>query len=210
MAKTFQVLVSGGGIAGPCFAYWMSKASFPVKITVVERSSVPRNSGQAVDIRDAAVTVLQKMGLEQAIRDKTTTERGTEVVLRDGKSTASFAATGDTGSQGFTSEFEILRGDLASIFHDATKNNKNIEYVFGEYVTAVEPQDDGKVTVQFANRLPSKSYDLVVGADGMHSKIRRLFWGHGPEGDNYVKKLGQYCSFFTIPKIESDTKFSQW
>ncbi|KAL1598751.1 hypothetical protein SLS60_007892 [Paraconiothyrium brasiliense] len=206
-----SILISGGGIAGPCLAWWLNKAKVDAQITIIERAVEPRASGQAVDIRGAAVDVMKAMGLEQAIRDKSTTEVGFEFVYADGVSTARIAATGDDKNQSFTSEYEILRADLANIFYDATKNMKSIEYVFDETIKdLVQDAQTGKVHVTFANHLSQAYYDLVVGADGQISRTRRLAFGHGPQNDDYLRRLGEYMAFFTIPRIESDSQWAQW
>ena len=99
-----NILISGGGIAGPCLAWWLNRASVDARITIIERAPRLRESGQAVDIRGAAVDVMKAMGLEQAIRDKNTTEVGFEYVYPDGVSKARMDATGDDKNQSFTSE----------------------------------------------------------------------------------------------------------
>jgi 2-polyprenyl-6-methoxyphenol hydroxylase-like FAD-dependent oxidoreductase len=211
MSKPLEILISGAGVAGPCISYWFTRAKLSAHITIIERFPRPRTSGQAVDIRDAGVDVIQAMGLEKAISEMHTTEEGFDFIYRDGVNSANFPATGDASSQSFTSEYEILRGDLGKLFYDATKDIKTIEYVFDEYVTeATENADGKKVRVAFANHLPEKEFDLVIGADGMVSTIRKIVWGAGPDGNQYLSRLGQYMAFFTIPKDKTDNKNSQW
>lgn len=109
-----------------------------------------------------------------------------------------------------TSEYEILRGDMAKIVYDATKDLENISYVFDEMVTATEEQENEKVLVTFKNKLPKTEYDVVVGADGMMSRTRRLVFGHGPNNDDYLYRLGQYSALFTMPRADVDTQYAQW
>lgn len=205
--SNLNILISGGGIAGPCLAWFLTKR-LQATVTVVERAPSPRTSGQAVDIRDAAVPIMRRMGLEEDIKNKNTTEEGTEFVYADGKTKASFPASGDSKTQSLTSEYEILRGDLAKIIFEATKDG--VRYVFDEYVTGIEELDGEKVKARFANHLPETQFDLVVGADGMISNTRRIVFGRGPEEKDYLKPLGQYIAFFTIPREEGDTKWAQW
>lgn len=99
-----KILISGGGIAETCLAWWLNKVNVDAQITIIERAAEPRSSGQAVDIRGGAIDVMKAMGLEQKIRDKGTTEVGFEFVYSDGVSKARMAATGDDKAQSFTSE----------------------------------------------------------------------------------------------------------
>lgn len=109
-----------------------------------------------------------------------------------------------------TSEYEILRGDLAKILYEETKDLENITYVFNEMITDIKDTSDNKVEVTFKNSLPTAKYDVVIGADGMMSRTRRLVFGHGPNNDDYLYRLGQYAALFTIPRTDDDTKFAQW
>lgn len=100
-----KILISGGGIAGPCLAWWLHEAKVDAHVTIVERAPEPRTSGQAVDVRGAAVLVMKAMGLEQIIREKNTTEIGSQFVYADGLTKATIEATGEDKTQSFTSEY---------------------------------------------------------------------------------------------------------
>jgi 2-polyprenyl-6-methoxyphenol hydroxylase-like FAD-dependent oxidoreductase len=201
-----NILISGGGIAGPCLAWWLHKGLPNSNITILERAPEPRVSGQAIDIRDFGVDVVRRMGLIDLVKSRGTTEEGISFVYSDGVTKATFPASGDEENQGFTSEFEILRGDLAEIFYDVTK--ETVRWQFDEYIEGVEELGSGKVKVTFANHLQPEEYDVVVGADGIVSRTRRVVWGKGPDEKEYIKSMGQYCSFFTIPKTDEDSKFA--
>ncbi|KAJ3038981.1 hypothetical protein HDV00_012739 [Rhizophlyctis rosea] len=211
-----KILVAGAGIAGPAFAFWLHKLLPSTSITILERSPAPRLSGQAVDIRAAAVPIVQRMGLLEKVKEKTTTEVGVQFIAADGSVAGTFPASGDVEAQSATSEFEILRGDLASIFYDATKDLENITYVFDEMISEiVQTATPGKVEVTFANNhLPTSSYDLVVGADGQSSRTRRLLFDQDiPDSTKmhaHLRRLGQYMAYFTIPKVDSDPSYAQW
>jgi 2-polyprenyl-6-methoxyphenol hydroxylase-like FAD-dependent oxidoreductase len=85
-----------------------------------------------------------------------------------------------------------------------------ITYVFDEMISSITQTADSKVEVTFTNRLPTAQYNLVVGADGMMSRTRRLVFGRGPNDDEYIHRLGQYAVLFTMPRTEQDTNFAQW
>jgi 2-polyprenyl-6-methoxyphenol hydroxylase-like FAD-dependent oxidoreductase len=95
-----KVLVVGSGIAGPCFAFWLHKFLPSSDITILERAPEPRLGGQAVDLRSAAVPIVDRMGLLQAVKEKTTTEAGIEFIYADGRTKATFPVSGDAEQQG--------------------------------------------------------------------------------------------------------------
>jgi len=113
-----NVLISGSGIAGSVFAFWLLRADPNANITIVERDPALRLTGASVDIRSSAVDIIKWMGVEQEIRNQSTNEEGMQVVDANGKAVATLRATGNSDVQSMTSEFEIFRGALAKIFID--------------------------------------------------------------------------------------------
>ncbi|MEV4130121.1 FAD-dependent monooxygenase [Nocardia sp. NPDC049707] len=172
------VLISGASIAGPALAYWLSRYGF--EVTVVERAPQLRPGGQAVDFTGQTHhKVLEQMGILDEIYAHRTGTTDTVFVDEDGAQLASI--TGDfTGG-----DVEILRGDLARIMYE--KTYQDCEYVFGDSISALTETDDG-VWVEFEKGAP-RGFDLVFGADGIHSRVRRLAFG--PEKE-FVKHLGHY------------------
>ncbi|MFD2904990.1 FAD-dependent monooxygenase [Sphingobacterium anhuiense] len=191
------VLVSGASIAGPALAFWLHRFGFDV--TIVERAEELRLGGQNIDVRDEAQKVVQLMGLEDEIRAANTGELGIRFVDVNNHTLAEFPKT--NGGFG-TAELEILRGDLAQVFFNATKDN--IPYIFGDQILALVEAED-KVNVTFKNSTP-RSFDLVIAADGIRSSTRKLIFGDEP----VIKYIGVYCSYLTIPRIDSDTSWAYW
>ncbi|KAK1772799.1 FAD/NAD(P)-binding domain-protein [Phialemonium atrogriseum] len=192
-----KVLIVGASIAGPTAAYWLAKAG--ASVTIIERFPNMRTNGQNIDIRTAGVTVMRKMpGMEAAVRAKTIDIEGISVVRDDGRPYGTIRATGNPDQQSFVSEFEIFRGDLAQILFDLTKDNENINYVFGEQVTSIQQneQDDGPVTVEFANGFPTSEYDLVVACDGATSRTRAIGLGCGVR--DHIRPTNCWAAFFSI------------
>jgi 2-polyprenyl-6-methoxyphenol hydroxylase-like FAD-dependent oxidoreductase len=76
-----KILISGGGVAGPALAYWLTRSPHlsGLDITIVERSTSPRTTGQAIDLRGPGVQVMQLMGLEAEVRRRTTHEKGVNI-----------------------------------------------------------------------------------------------------------------------------------
>jgi 2-polyprenyl-6-methoxyphenol hydroxylase-like FAD-dependent oxidoreductase len=194
---TRSVLISGAGIAGPALASWLTRRG--VAVTVVERAAAPRPGGQAVDLRGAARTVADRMGLLDEIRGVSLDQRGIAWVRADG-SIAARLPTDAFGGEGIVSEIEVLRGDLADVLHRATR--ARAEYVFGDAVTGLADDGDG-VTVTFERSAPRR-FDLVVGADGSHSVVRALAFG--PE-EGCTRPLGLYGCWFTAP---ADVDLDGW
>jgi 2-polyprenyl-6-methoxyphenol hydroxylase-like FAD-dependent oxidoreductase len=182
--KNESVLISGASIAGPALAFWLRRYGF--RPTIVEQAPALRPGGYAVDFRGASVRVIERMGLLAEVRRMQTRIGAITVVDRDNNKIASMP-------DGFTSgELEILRGDLAGIFYDATR--AATEYIFDDSIDAIEETDTG-VDVRF-QRGERRRFDLVVGADGLHSRVRSLAFG---EEASFVRYLGYYVSIFSIP-----------
>ena len=192
-----KVLVVGASIAGPTAAYWFAKAG--ADVTVVERFPRLRTSGQSIDIRTVGVTVMRKMpGMEAAVRAKTTQIEGVSFVSENGRPYGTLRATGNPDQQSLVSEYEIFRGDLAEVLFDLTKDNKSIKYVFGEQVVSMQQneKDDGPITVEFANGLPTSEYDLVVACDGATSRTRAIGLGCGVR--THIKPTNCWAAYFSI------------
>ncbi|MEU5263454.1 FAD-dependent monooxygenase [Amycolatopsis sp. NPDC021455] len=179
-----RVLISGASVAGPALAFWLRRHGFTP--TVVERAPEPRDGGYAVDFRGASLRVLDRMGLLGQVEAAAT--RMGEVTYVDSAGRP-LVVTPPTYQSG---ELEILRGDLSRILYEATEDG--VEYVFGDSITGVTEHGEG-VTVTFDRGEP-REFDLVVGADGLHSNVRSLVFG---DESRFRRDLGYYVSIFTVP-----------
>ncbi|MEV0412220.1 FAD-dependent monooxygenase [Streptomyces sp. NPDC050448] len=181
--KKLSVLISGASVAGPALAYWLHRYGFTT--TIVERAPALRDGGYAVDFRgEAHLSVLRGMDILDDIERARTGMGSMSYVNSAGKPQAELPA------DLFAGDVEILRGDLARILYDATV--KHTEYVFGDSITSLTEDAEG-VTVTFERGAPRR-FDLVIGADGLHSTTRRLAFG--PE-EQFVRHLGVHCAIFT-------------
>ncbi|MFC5182722.1 FAD-dependent monooxygenase [Actinomadura harenae] len=182
---TKNILISGASVAGPALAYWLHRHGHTV--TIVEKAAELRDGGYAVDFRgEAHLRILQEMGVLDDIRREQTHTGAMVYVNTRGKRLASMPA------DLFAGDVEILRGDLARILFEKTA--PYTRYVFGDSIARMDEDADG-VHVTFDSGAAGR-YDLVIGADGLHSNVRRLAFG--PERD-HVSHLGLYCAIFTVP-----------
>ncbi len=182
--KNTTVLISGASIAGPALAYWLNR--YGCTVTVVEKAPALRAGGQAVDFKGTTHhTVLERMGILEAVRRRQT--GGTDQVIVDGNGRRLAVMPGDFSG----GDIEILRGDLAALLYEETSGRS--EYIFGDSITSLT-QTAGGVHVTFQRAAP-RTFDLVVGADGIHSNVRRLAFG--PES-RYVRFLGHYYALAEI------------
>ena len=192
-----RALISGAGIAGSTLAWFLAKAGS--RITIVEKSHSLLPHGQNVDIQGSARTVIKKMKLMDQIRRFNTKEMGTQFIDPKGRPFAPFPVK-EGSSASFTSEFEILRGDLAAVLYEATKDHPNVNYLFGTIIKEVVSNDGDTVKVELSNG-EVQEFNLLVAADGQWSKVRKQCFP--PEYVNVVD-LGMHVVYWTVPRLPSD------
>jgi 2-polyprenyl-6-methoxyphenol hydroxylase-like FAD-dependent oxidoreductase len=184
-----RVLVQGASIAGPALAHWLRRHG--AEVTVVEQTAGLRPGGQAVDARGVAKEVIRRMGLEGPVRAACTDTAGAYLVDVDGNVLETHRAD-DHGGDGYIAEIEILRGDLAEVLYDDTRDS--VEYLFGDRIADLTQDADG-VDVTFASG-GRRRFDLVIGADGLHSALRGMVFG---PRERYVRHLGLVLAYYSVP-----------
>lgn len=187
-----RILISGAGIAGCTLANLLSRNG--LRPTVVERSAGSRSSGAPVDVRGEAVDVADRLGITSRLRDAATSATVLSFVNGSGRRVgriplSNFAA----GSR----DIELPRGDLSDIIYEASRDQ--VEYLFDDTITGLA-QDEAGVDVTF-DRAPARRFDLVIGADGLHSTVRRLAFG--PEQE-FMRHLGVFVATLPLPLEVAD------
>ncbi|KAK7738621.1 hypothetical protein SLS62_011341 [Diatrype stigma] len=215
-----KILISGAGIAGSSLAFWLGKLGH--NVTVIEWYPQLRTTGLQLDLRGHGIEVLKRMGLEAAFRAKAAPEQGLQIVDSTGRRRAFFPANkSGKGLQSFTSEFEIMRGDLCRLLYDAAVENR-ARYVFGSSIESFEDKGDSvevrfkrtggaegkgegqKETTATTTTTETERFDLLVGADGQWSRTRKMMLGSDTEG---VYPLhGQHIAYFSIPRPADESK----
>ncbi|MFC5788560.1 FAD-dependent monooxygenase [Agromyces tardus] len=187
-----KVLVSGAGIAGLALAHVLADGGHDV--VVVEIAPALRSGGQLVDLRGTSREAAARMGLLSRIEEAQLAQRGMRYVDDDNRTLAVIGVE-LFGGNGPVADLEIVRGELTRVLFDATAGR--VEHRFDDSIVALEQDDDG-VDVRFDRAAPER-FDLVVAADGVHSRVRRLLWG---EEAQFARPLGGRMSFFTVPEPE--------
>ncbi|MEV7195131.1 FAD-dependent monooxygenase [Streptomyces sp. NPDC093510] len=180
-----NVLISGASVAGPALALWLAR--YGARVTVLEKAPALREGGFAVDFRgEVHRTVLRRMGIWDEVHRRQTHMGRQTIVEADDRERLDLPAFFMSG------DVEVFRGDLSKILYERTKDD--VEYVFGDSVATLT-EDSGGVDVTFDHGAPRR-FDLVVGADGLHSHTRRLVFG---DESRYLRFLGYYVAGFDMP-----------
>lgn len=183
------VLVSGASIAGPALAYWLQRFGF--EVTLVEKARELRAGGYPIDIRGTALGVIERMGLIEPIRAAHIDTRKLTFVDGEGEVIGEICPEAVSGGvEG--RDLELPRGQLAKILFDAVRGD--VETMFDNSIAAM--RDDGlAVEVSFRNG-EQRTFDLVIGADGLHSNTRSLSFGPEKQFERY---LGFCFAGFSMP-----------
>lgn len=185
-----NILISGAGVSGLALAYWLKRFGF--NPTVVEKHSAVRTGGYKIDCRGVALDIVKRMGIYDAIVVNQTAISRAICVDNAGNQIAEMTAD-LCGIRQEGVDLEIMRGNLCLIMKEAAHG---IEYIFDDSITQIS-QDQQSVHVQFEKSQP-RTFDLVIGADGLHSVVRKLVFG---EETQFAQELGISIAVFSIPNI---------
>jgi len=186
------ILISGAGVAGLAVAYWLDRAGYAA--TVIERAPALRRGGQAIDIRGVALDVTKAMGLLEDARALRTRLKGMSMLDADGNEIQ--RTEGRTFSAGRldSDDIEIFRDDLCELL--LGKLGSQVEFLYGDSIAALA-QTDERVAVTLASG-GHREFDLVVGADGVYSNVRKLCFA---DESAVVRPLGMALALFSVPNL---------
>jgi 2-polyprenyl-6-methoxyphenol hydroxylase-like FAD-dependent oxidoreductase len=173
-----RVLISGAGIAGPTLAYWLAR--YGMTPTIVEKAPALRTGGYVIDFWGSGFDIAERMGLLPQILSSGYIVQEVRVVNDQGRRVAGFPAAAFTRATN-NRYVSVPRGDLAAaIFHSLD----GVETIFGDGIARVE-QHAENIQVLFDSGSTSQ-FDLLIGADGLHSRVRELIHGPGPGFERYL------------------------
>ncbi|MCQ4200357.1 FAD-dependent monooxygenase [Streptomyces coelicoflavus] len=184
-----RVLISGASITGPALAHWLDRYGF--EVTVVEKAAAVRGGGYAIDVRGTAREAVDRMGLLPALRKAHVDSQRITFVDAAGEPVGSLQPEQLTGGETGV-DLEVRRGDLADALYTPLRDR--VEFLFDDSIATLDDVGDA-VHVVFDSGL-RRTFDLVVGADGLHSNTRRLVFG--PE-EPFHRYLGHVFAGFTLP-----------
>lgn len=184
-----KVLISGASIAGPALAFWLHRYGFAV--TVVEKASTPRADGYPIDVRGTAVEVVRRMGILPRLQEAHIDTGRITFLGADGSTVAALDPQTVAGGT-VERDLELRRGDLGGVLYEAVRDN--VEFLFNDSIAALDQHVNGvDVTLDSGT---CRAFDLVFGADGLHSCTRRLLFGPEEQFHHY---LGYCFAGFSMP-----------
>ncbi|QKV96119.1 FAD-dependent monooxygenase [Streptomyces sp. NA02950] len=184
-----KVLISGAGIAGPALAFWLNR--YGCAVTVVEKAGALRDGGYPIDVRGTALEVVRRMGILPRLRDAHIDLRRLTFLDGDGGEVASvnpYTLTGGVAGR----DLEVRRGDLTGALYTAVRDD--VEFLFNDSIDALDQSSGHGVDVTFRGG-GRRTFDMVFGADGLHSRTREFLFG--PE-EQFHRYLGYCFAGFTM------------
>jgi 2-polyprenyl-6-methoxyphenol hydroxylase-like FAD-dependent oxidoreductase len=194
-----RVLISGASFAGMTAAIWMRRLGY--EVTIVEQAPGLRRGGTPVDLRRDAMEIFDRMGILPAVRAKALPPRTTVIADLDGTPivTADPDAPAAPNESIVIDEYEIHRFDDVEVHRDDLLDilyaeiKDTAEIVFDDSIASLTETVDG-VRASFRHG-PEREFAMVLGCDGNHSTVRRLWFG--PESD-YSHFLHHYTSVTVV------------
>ncbi len=181
-----NIVINGAGVAGPALAFWLEKAGH--RITLVEEAPQLRTGGYIIDFWGIGYDIAERMGIVSHLRELGYQVKEVRFVDDEGRTKSSF------GTQVFVRATDgrftsLKRSDLAAAIFSTLGDR--VETIFDDSISGIV-QRENSVTVSFVNS-SEREFDLVIGADGLHSKVRELVFGGEHE---FEHPLGYHVAAF--------------
>ncbi|MGH8219082.1 MAG: FAD-dependent monooxygenase, partial [Steroidobacteraceae bacterium] len=168
--NTLRTLISGAGIAGPSLAQWLSRYGF--EPTLIECAPAFRAGGYMIDVWGVGFDILERYGLLETAR-----RRGyvfDRLKFVDERGTEKSAVGGEVFRRALGGRFfSIPRGELARVIYETVESRAEVRY--GTSIHAMHPHREG-IEVELSSG-EARQFDAVIGADGLHSRVRELSFG---------------------------------
>jgi 2-polyprenyl-6-methoxyphenol hydroxylase-like FAD-dependent oxidoreductase len=183
-----RVVVNGAGIAGTALAYWLRRMGH--EVLLVERAPALRTGGHVLNLWGVGYDAAEKMGLLPRLGELRYSADELRMVDRDGRTRGGYPSRVLVDlTRGRIAT--LARGDIATAIHELL--DSQVETIFGDSIAAIEDTGDG-VRVDFEHA-PPREADLVVGADGLHSRVRRIVFG---EDARFERPMGCHVAAFEV------------
>jgi 2-polyprenyl-6-methoxyphenol hydroxylase-like FAD-dependent oxidoreductase len=185
-----NIFISGAGISGLTLAYWLQHWGFSP--TVIEKRPNLDQRGYMIDFYSSGFDVAEKMNLLDALQTKSSQYPITKLTFvdRHGKPRATLDVE-QFRNLLHHRYFPLMRGDLETAIYESVKDRVPVR--FGMSIDRLENLPDG-VAVELSDG-SRETYDLVIGADGIHSNVRGLVWG---DESQFIRFLGFYVACSVI------------
>jgi 2-polyprenyl-6-methoxyphenol hydroxylase-like FAD-dependent oxidoreductase len=187
-----RVAICGAGIAGPTLAFWLERNGH--EPTLIERAPEPRATGYVIDFWGLGYAIAERMGILPAVKDHGYLVREVRFVDERGRRNGGFSTAPFQRATGarFTS---LPRGELSAIILRSLEGR--VETRFSTTITGLDQRDDGVDATLSGGR--TERFDLVFGAGGLHSPVRRIVFG--PQ-DRFEVELGYRVAAFQTTGYE--------
>jgi 2-polyprenyl-6-methoxyphenol hydroxylase-like FAD-dependent oxidoreductase len=183
-----KIAINGAGVAGPTLAWWLQH--YGHEPVLFERAPEPRSGGYLIDFWGIGYNIAEHMGILPKLHEQGYIVKDLRLLDQNGEPSSVFDFDAlHTVTEG--RYLSIARSEIAATIYQACDN---VETRFGTHVTGIEEFEEG-VTVELSDGT-KENFDLVVGADGLHSKVRSLVFG---AEEQFEAQLGVNVIAFTLP-----------